>query len=347
MKITSLLFTTIILMLSQNLHAQLGSGWVQYFPDKKVHLADPNENLKTFDWGPYVVYGNPPYADYTYDAATETETFKLYENRSNRSEIRLFNDYEFGSRQFEGYVTFYEPLNDESLMQIWASESGATQMMIRGFAANGGEIGINQAYKSGTPKVIKNVYGKEVKVNVIHLQEDVGNKFIVYINNQKVFEFPDNEKPKDDKGNNIGNYHKYGCYGTVVEPYLGPVVKWRAVKHFKDGIEGDNPATSIEQETGASIIPTNYKLLNYPNPFNPSTIINYQLPELSFISLGIYDILGREVSSLVNETKSAGTYNINFDGKELTSGMYIVKLTILPHAGINPVVLSRKIVLAK
>lgn len=76
------------------------------------------------------------------------------------------------------------------------------------------------------------------------------------------------------------------------------------------------------------IIPTVYNLSqNYPNPFNPSTIINYQIPVEGFITLKVYDILGNEVKSLVNENKPAGIYNINFDASGLASGMYIYKLT--------------------
>jgi Secretion system C-terminal sorting domain len=75
------------------------------------------------------------------------------------------------------------------------------------------------------------------------------------------------------------------------------------------------------------IIPTVYKLnQNYPNPFNPSTIINYQIPEEGFVKLKVYDILGREVRTLVNESKPAGSYNIPFDASDLASGMYIYRL---------------------
>jgi hypothetical protein len=65
---------------------------------------------------------------------------------------------------------------------------------------------------------------------------------------------------------------------------------------------------------------------NYPNPFNPVTVIKYQLPVNSFVTLKIYDILGKEVKTLVNGNHDVGTYTIEFDGNELASGMYIYKL---------------------
>ncbi len=69
--------------------------------------------------------------------------------------------------------------------------------------------------------------------------------------------------------------------------------------------------------------PTEFRLYdNYPNPFNPSTTLRYSLPEASFTSIKIYDALGNEVSSLVNETKSAGTYEVEFNAAGLSSGIY-------------------------
>jgi photosystem II stability/assembly factor-like uncharacterized protein len=65
---------------------------------------------------------------------------------------------------------------------------------------------------------------------------------------------------------------------------------------------------------------------NYPNPFNPVTIINYQLSTESFVSLKVYNVLGKEVSSLVNEEKPAGKFTIKFDGGSLASGIYFYRL---------------------
>ena len=78
---------------------------------------------------------------------------------------------------------------------------------------------------------------------------------------------------------------------------------------------------------GNSSNPTNFMLYNnYPNPFNPTTIIKYSIPEASFTSLIIYNELGKEVSTLVNETKSAGTYEVEFNASNLSSGVYYYKL---------------------
>jgi len=72
---------------------------------------------------------------------------------------------------------------------------------------------------------------------------------------------------------------------------------------------------------------------NYPNPFNPSTTIRYSIPKASFVTLKVYDILGREVAALVNEEKPAANYEIKFDASNLSSGVYFYRLTATPAGG--------------
>ncbi len=80
---------------------------------------------------------------------------------------------------------------------------------------------------------------------------------------------------------------------------------------------------------------------NYPNPFNPTTTINYQIQENGFVSLKIYDILGKEVAVLVNEEKPAGSYKIKFDGSRLPSGVYIYKMTAGNHSSAKKLILLK------
>jgi hypothetical protein len=88
-------------------------------------------------------------------------------------------------------------------------------------------------------------------------------------------------------------------------------------------------------------VPKDYSISNYPNPFNPTTTISYQLPQEGFVTLKIYDILGKEVASLVNENKNAGYYNVTFDASKLTSGIYIYTINA------NNFVQSKKMLLVK
>jgi hypothetical protein len=66
---------------------------------------------------------------------------------------------------------------------------------------------------------------------------------------------------------------------------------------------------------------------NHPNPFNPSTTIKYELPNSSVVRLSVYDMLGREVTVLVNERKDAGVHEVTFDATGLSSGVYFCRLT--------------------
>lgn len=80
---------------------------------------------------------------------------------------------------------------------------------------------------------------------------------------------------------------------------------------------------------------------NYPNPFNPSTTIDYEIPEVSDVKLVIYNLLGREVSTLVDQRQAAGRYTVNFDARNLSSGIYLYRLIT------ETKVLTQKMVLIK
>lgn len=79
-------------------------------------------------------------------------------------------------------------------------------------------------------------------------------------------------------------------------------------------------ATDVDIENSS---PEYYSLLqNYPNPFNPSTKIQYSISSNQIVQLKIYDVLGKEITTLVYKEQSAGTYQVNFEGNNLTSGIY-------------------------
>ncbi len=80
-------------------------------------------------------------------------------------------------------------------------------------------------------------------------------------------------------------------------------------------------------DPSASTVPREFQLLqNYPNPFNPSTTIRYELPKSSEVRLNVFDILGREVSVLVNERRDAGVHEVKCDAVGLASGVYFYRL---------------------
>lgn len=91
---------------------------------------------------------------------------------------------------------------------------------------------------------------------------------------------------------------------------------------------------------------------NYPNPFNPSTVISYTLPEQSLVTLRVLDMLGREVMTLVNESQNAGTFNVSWKGLDMNgvsvaSGQYIYRIEATPVNGGQPFISMKKMTLAK
>ena len=90
-------------------------------------------------------------------------------------------------------------------------------------------------------------------------------------------------------------------------------------------IDGKKNLQWIENELNGAI--DSYKLFDaYPNPFNSSTIIGYQIPKSGLVTLKIYDVVGKEIMTLINEVKPVGSYTVSLEANDLTSGIYFYKL---------------------
>jgi len=92
------------------------------------------------------------------------------------------------------------------------------------------------------------------------------------------------------------------------------------------------PVTDVQESF--SVKPAMFALSqNYPNPFNPSTMISYQIPNNDRVRLEIYDVMGRTLTTLVNEEKPAGQYTVPFDGSKFTSGIYFYRINVITRNG--------------
>jgi len=115
-----------------------------------------------------------------------------------------------------------------------------------------------------------------------------------------------------------------GMYRRVTERYFNPGMNHYAYKRY---IQRSDITIGVKQSDG-NIVKDYILYQNFPNPFNPSTRIRYQIPELSFVTLKVYDVLGNAIATIVNEEKSAGSYDIDFNGDGLTSGIYFYQLRV-------------------
>ncbi|MFB3057703.1 MAG: T9SS type A sorting domain-containing protein [Ignavibacteriaceae bacterium] len=108
-----------------------------------------------------------------------------------------------------------------------------------------------------------------------------------------------------------------------VNPYFCSV-------HGAAGGQGMSGVVTVMEPVGVSdqnLVVSKFELeQNYPNPFNPSTVIKYQTAERSNVTLTVYNSIGREISTLLNEVKPKGTFTIEFDGSNLPSGIYYFRL---------------------
>ncbi|MBI4810715.1 MAG: T9SS type A sorting domain-containing protein, partial [Ignavibacteriales bacterium] len=89
-----------------------------------------------------------------------------------------------------------------------------------------------------------------------------------------------------------------------------------------------NPPTGVENQSSHTLPRRIILYQNYPNPFNPTTTISFVIPQKSFITLKVYDILGQEVMALLNERKDEGRYDVRFDGSRLTTAPYFYRLQV-------------------
>ncbi|MCX6150369.1 MAG: T9SS type A sorting domain-containing protein [Ignavibacteriales bacterium] len=139
-----------------------------------------------------------------------------------------------------------------------------------------------------------------------------------------------------NSSNGMGLLYKVSPYYSTEGTNGDAHVNWVAT--YGDGSQvGKSNANTTESKT----IVSNYSLANYPNPFNPTTRIEYQLPKAGFVTVKVYNALGKEVAMLVNDRKDEGKYFTEFNGAELSSGIYFCELRA------NEFVTMKKMLLVK
>jgi len=200
----------------------------------------------------------------------------------------------YGWRIMEGFHCYNPSRNCDTTnltMPIW--EYGHNQD--GGYSITGGYV-----YRGNSIKEIygKYIYADFVTGNIWALEYDGKN-----VNNKLLFKTNHSISTFGIDKNNELYFADYAA---------GKIYKFIAATGTK--VQGSNLLNRFEL----------YQ--NYPNPFNPATVIGFHLPITSFVTLKVYDILGKEITTLVNEHKLSGSYEINFDGTNISSGVYFYQL---------------------
>jgi hypothetical protein len=140
-------------------------------------------------------------------------------------------------------------------------------------------------------------------------------------------------------GNIISNSNNI-IVSTVGESFIGK--SSNTINQNQIGFWYAYQQTTITDVEDEEIIPTVFKLeQNYPNPFNPSTKIKFAVPEKSNVLIKVYDILGSEVTTLVNKEMDAGWYENNFNAAGLSSGIYLFRMEAGSYMNTKKMILLR------
>ena len=116
---------------------------------------------------------------------------------------------------------------------------------------------------------------------------------------------------------------------------------WTIVGNGGTILKTTNGGTTFIKDQNIEL-PNNFILeQNYPNPFNPATTIQYQIPKLLHVTLKIYDILGRELATVVNEEQTIGKYEVEFNGSNYVSGIYFYQLQAGNYSSVKKMILIK------
>jgi hypothetical protein len=152
-----------------------------------------------------------------------------------------------------------------------------------------------------------------------------------------------------ERKNNSGEFEQIGYvagFGTTTEPkaysYIDSELEVGEYTYRLKQIDYDGTATYSEEVNVEVEIPLEYSLeQNYPNPFNPTTTIKYSISKDGFVKLSIYNLLGEEVTTLVNSEQKAGRHEVNFDASKLSSGVYLYRVESNNFISIKKMVLVK------
>ena len=269
----------------------------------------------------------------------------LYYGMNNGDMVITFENYPERNGDVNGWITFQIILKSNDNIKIQFNDLGTS------FDTTNGGVGIENS--NGTQGITYRSYGKGGPIFSSPLALEFGTNpsalpveltiFTVFVKDGAVklnwetetevnnygFEIERCALSAEPQGwdkigfvNGSGNSNSPKLYSFVDNSIVVGKYSYRLKQIDNDGKFEYSNAVEIDLGT-----PDEYTLnQNYPNPFNPSTVISFSVPVTAPVTLKIYDVLGNEVATLVNEEKPSGVYEVEFNAAELTSGIYFYKI---------------------
>jgi hypothetical protein len=304
-----------------------------------IQLMDYIESKKDFVWiGAYIDV-------FKYDMERFSAVVEILENTEDLIKLRLSSDI-----SASGFITNDVNLYNEPLTLItevpWTEVTVTQGSSVQTYTANNGEVMYEALPNVGTinrgdiflqeagglPVELKS-FSASIKNGSVILRWETATEVNNYgFEVERTTPFP---PPYQGGGGEAGGgWRKIGFvggHGNSNSPksysFIDENITTGEYYYRLKQIDNDG---SVEYSNEINILIPNKTELkrNYPNPFNPTTSIQYTISNRQFVSLKVYDMLGSEVATLVNEVKPAGNYEVNFEGGELTSGIYFYRLQV-------------------
>ncbi len=145
--------------------------------------------------------------------------------------------------------------------------------------------------------------------------------------------------------NALGNTDTTQTYEFIDAPPTGKSPEYRIRQITNDGAQEVSPVITVNSTTGvvdAGVSPLTYGLSqNYPNPFNPTTLIQFSLPASKLVSLKIFDVLGREVATLINDMRPSGLHHVEWNASAVSSGVYFYELRAGDYRAVKKLIVQK------
>jgi photosystem II stability/assembly factor-like uncharacterized protein len=261
------------------------------------------------------------------------------EYKYNSSDHYLFSNINFINQNTGWAIISYDTTFSVELLKStnagvsWYSLNLSETMRVTDFQFFNENTGYARGFNDSGGMLLK-TYDGGVNWQTLVMHDSINNGIsdIYFINSETGWVFGRNlSLAKTTDGGISWKYNRvippiYG--GTNFGQFINNLTGWflgHNGSQFKLYQTFNGGVTNVTQTS--SEVPGNFSLSqNFPNPFNPSTKINYELPVTNFVSVIVYDVLGNEVETLVNEKQNAGSYSVDFNAASLPSGIYFYKL---------------------